>query len=660
MPPQQLAAGTGTVREQIGATSCWICGSIDLRAWKHDGIQEHLMPADLRITDGRYGLTLALVRCRACGFRFADTAEIERLTALYSELDDPGYEGSEESRALQMRWLVSLVREFSPHARTALDIGAASGLLVWEATRQGFDAIGIEPSRRLAEAARQRRGVTVLPGVLPHPALEGRRFDAIFLVDVIEHVADPVGLLEHCTRSLADDGVLLVVTPNAGSVAARLFGRRWWHYRLAHVGYFERRSLLVALARAGLEARRWTSAKWFFSIDYLATRAEAYLPVGAFNRFARRTAPLRWIYDRVIPLNLFDSFAVLAQPARSRSATTQSEPSASATRDAGTPRATLGGHLAICRIDHWSKNVFVLPGIVVALAIEPAPFGLALAIRTVVGLLAIGLVASSNYTLNELLDASSDRFHPDKCTRPVPSGRVNHALAYLQWAALAVAGVALALQVSAKLAFVLAILWVMGCLYNVPPIRTKDVPYLDVLSEAVNNPLRMLVGWFIVGPRAVAPASLLMSYWMVGGYFMAMKRFAEWRHIGDWARAASYRRTFAHYDETKLLVSVMFYASASMLFLGAFIMRYRLSLILAVPFIAVVMAIYLKLGLQEDSPVQRPESLYREKALVASILLCAAVMISCLFYELPWLVHIFSPMAPTSPASSGAHMRYPS
>ena len=56
--------------------------------------------------------------------------------------------------------------------------------------------------------------------------------------------------------------------------------------------------------------------------------------------------------------------------------------------------------------------------------------------------------------------------------------------------------------------FTLALLalWVMGCVYNIPPVRSKDLPYVDVLSEAINNPIRMLAGWFIVSSVTVAPA----------------------------------------------------------------------------------------------------------------------------------------------------------
>ena len=102
---------------------------------------------------------------------------------------------------------------------------------------------------------------------------------------------------------------------------------------------------------------------------------------------------------------------------------------------------------------------------------------------------------------------------------------------------------------------------------------TPDGAHEDVLSEAVNNPIRMLTGWYIVGPDAIAPASLLLSYWMVGCYFMALKRFAELRSIGQGESAAAYRRSFRYYTPERLLVSVTFYASAAMLFFGAFIMR---------------------------------------------------------------------------------------
>jgi 4-hydroxybenzoate polyprenyltransferase len=313
---------------------------------------------------------------------------------------------------------------------------------------------------------------------------------------------------------------------------------------------------------------------------------------------------------------------------------------------ARTARFDWRAHVEIARPDYWFKNVFVLPGIVVALTTVSGVSPGALALRTLVGFAAICLIASSNYTLNEILDAPTDRFHATKHRRPIPAGRVRPAAAYVQWLLLLAAGIGVALQVSVPFTLSLAALWLMGCVYNVPPVRSKDQPYVDVLSEAINNPLRMLAGWFIVTSQTIAPASLLLSYWMVGCYFMALKRYAELRNIGDAGRAAAYRRSFAFYTPERLIVAIMFYAAAAMLFFGAFCMRYRLELILAFPLVALVMAIYLHVALKTDSAAQQPERLYREPALMASIVACALVMLVLLRVDLPVMHRLFTPTAP--------------
>lgn len=310
-------------------------------------------------------------------------------------------------------------------------------------------------------------------------------------------------------------------------------------------------------------------------------------------------------------------------------------------------RPTLRAHIQIARADHWVKNVFVLPGIVVALAFDPAQLSSTmLAVRVVVGIFAVCLIASSNYVINEVLDAPFDRQHPTKRLRPVPSGHVNIPLAYVQWIGLMLAGIALSSTISLSFAATMLALWLMGCIYNIPPVRTKDLPYLDVLSESVNNPLRMLAGWYIVGTLAVPPVSLLISYWMIGCYFMAIKRYAEYKEINDPARSAAYRKSFCYYNERRLLVSIMFYGSHAMLFFGTFIMRYKLELILTFPLVALVMAVYLSMAFKKDSAAQRPEGLYREPVLMVSVVVCTVLMCALMFVEMPLLHRIFIPSVP--------------
>jgi 4-hydroxybenzoate polyprenyltransferase len=310
--------------------------------------------------------------------------------------------------------------------------------------------------------------------------------------------------------------------------------------------------------------------------------------------------------------------------------------------------ALVRNHLQLLRVDHWVKNVFVLPGLVVALYADPSIAASLRAVDLVLGMLALCLVASSNYVLNEVLDAPYDRLHPTKHQRPAALGQIDVPMAYVQWILLMAAGMLLSLRFSTGFTVSLGALWVMGCIYNIPPLRSKDLPYLDVLSEAVNNPLRMLIGWYLTGTLAVPSASLLISYWMIGCYFMAIKRFAEYREAGDQSWIAQYRKSFQFYSERRLLVSIMFYGSHAMLFLGAFIMRYRLEWIIAFPLVALVMAIYLSMAFKQDSAAQRPEGLYREPALMAAVVVCAAAMLVLLFVDVKFVHQIFVPTLPTA------------
>ena len=259
------------------------------------------------------------------------------------------------------------------------------------------------------------------------------------------------------------------------------------------------------------------------------------------------------------------------------------------------------------------------------------------------GFLSVTLIACSNYVLNEVVDAPSDRFHPTKKMRPAACSLISIPAGYAQWILMMVGGLLLGRLVSWQFTVAAAALWIMGCLYNIPPVRIKDLPYLDVLAESVNNPLRMLLGWYMVTVVLIPPASLLIAYWMVGGYFMALKRFSEYRQINNPSLSTAYRKSFRYYTEPSLLVSVTFYASAAMLFFGAFIMRYRVELVLSFPFVALVMAIYFRLAFEPESAVQNPEKLYREPLLIGAIVVCLATMILLLWIDLPVMYTVFAP-----------------
>lgn len=312
--------------------------------------------------------------------------------------------------------------------------------------------------------------------------------------------------------------------------------------------------------------------------------------------------------------------------------------------------AALIPYIAIARPDHWFKNVFMLVGVLLAEFHHPQPLRPGMIAALLWAVATTCMIASSNYVLNEILDAPTDRSHPTKRHRPIPSGRVNRAAAYAEWLALGAVGLVMASVLNWPFFYSALFLLAMGVVYNVPPVRSKELPYLDVLSESINNPARLLLGWFAISAIDFPPVSLLISYWMIGAFLMATKRLAEYRSLSDKAVASAYRRSFIYYNDDNLIISMFFYITCFSMFLGIFIVRYHIELIMAVPLVAGFTSYYLRVGLKQDSAAQSPERLYREWGLMAYLALCAVVFFFLMFLRIPILYDWFNIEPSTVPS----------
>ena len=297
---------------------------------------------------------------------------------------------------------------------------------------------------------------------------------------------------------------------------------------------------------------------------------------------------------------------------------------------------SLKNYLYILRIDHWFKNIFMLPGAALAIilsditpsnAIEPL----------LIGIMSVCLIASANYVINEWLDAEFDRFHPVKKHRPSALGNIQGQYVCLLYFIVASLGFILASLLSTEFQVVAIALLVMGVFYNVRPFRSKDRIYLDVLSESVNNPLRFLLGWYAITSGTLPPSSILLSYWMGGAFLMAVKRYAEYRFIDNPEQAGFYRRSFRFYTEEKLLLSAFFYALSSALFLGVFLIKYRIEFLLSFPLFALLFVWYLHIGMKPHSPTQNPEKLYQEKRFVTYIFILSISIATLFVIDMPFL-----------------------
>lgn len=245
-------------------------------------------------------------RCRRCRTLFVETPPPPEETAHLYESESyfvnrgfergfHGYRNYLADRAQneeKFSGILGLIESFrSPGA--LLDVGAGPGLLVKVAQARGWRAKGLDLNPWAVRTAREEVGADVDRGELAPGRFEEGQFDAVTMLDLIEHVLDPEELIAEAARITAPNGVLVVLSPDAGSITTRLLGRRWPEVRRVpeHLVIFAVSGIAALVARHGFEPLGWHSTGKKTELAGLAAdMSEIAPPIGrAVSRGLART-----------------------------------------------------------------------------------------------------------------------------------------------------------------------------------------------------------------------------------------------------------------------------------------------------------------------------------------------------------------------------------
>jgi SAM-dependent methyltransferase len=290
------------------ASACPICGGADLVPFKKATFDlGSLRPDQVRITDSEYGKIWDLGRCRSCGHIFADPCPSpEAIASLYAQVEDPQYEEEAEGRSRNFIRILKRMERLAPAKGELLDIGAATGILLDLARRRGWKPDGLEVSQWAVRIARAKYGLHLREGELLELDLPKEHYAAVTMVDIIEHLPQPLPAAARAWEVLKFGGLLCLVTPDIHSLAARAAGRRWWHLRPGHLAYFSWPSLAGLFRRAGFRVVELRRYAWTFSLHYLLSRR----PI--FRRLAD-SGLASFLRGFPIKLPLGDSFEIYAE-----------------------------------------------------------------------------------------------------------------------------------------------------------------------------------------------------------------------------------------------------------------------------------------------------------------------------------------------------------
>src|SRR6266498_1686762 len=193
----------------LTAGSCWLCGVTQLRTF----------PA-LTLAGDR---ELRFGRCPRCQLAqlASDDTQVDDLDGYYAheyQLDGAEFVTGQSSPLARVRQYAFHVMGRRIEARAPkgrlLDVGCGTGIFLAVMRERGWRVAGLEPNEAWAAQLRRNLDLEVHTGTLERVPPTLGQFDVVTMLDVIEHLADPLAALAADRRVLRPGGLLVLTTPN--------------------------------------------------------------------------------------------------------------------------------------------------------------------------------------------------------------------------------------------------------------------------------------------------------------------------------------------------------------------------------------------------------------------------------------------------------------
>lgn len=258
-----------------------------------------------------------LQRCQRCDSEFLwPQPNDDRLAEIY---DDAYYEPwSHEREDVVRRSKVATFRpilaaaQLRPGAKL-LEVGCATGEFAELAASAGYSVAGVDLNPAAIGRARERvPAARFHVGTLSDVPFAAETFDAVVMIDFIEHVRDPLAELLAARERLVPDGRIVMSTPRARSISHRVSRSRWPQYREEHLTYLSTEGMRALLRRAGLRVHTMRATTKRLSLSYLYGQAIAY-PVPVLTTIVTKVWPVLPVpKHRPLPMR-FGEMTVVAE-----------------------------------------------------------------------------------------------------------------------------------------------------------------------------------------------------------------------------------------------------------------------------------------------------------------------------------------------------------
>ncbi|HDD70735.1 MAG TPA: decaprenyl-phosphate phosphoribosyltransferase [Candidatus Woesearchaeota archaeon] len=279
--------------------------------------------------------------------------------------------------------------------------------------------------------------------------------------------------------------------------------------------------------------------------------------------------------------------------------------------------------LNLLRVRQWYKNLLVYLPIIFSGNL----FSLKLLALTTTGFIALCIISSSQYIINDIKDAQKDRLHPEKRHRPIAAGRISKLSAIIISLILLAIGIGVSFKLSAAFALAATSLFLISMIYT---FWLKNIAIADVMAISTNFVLRAASGAFLIDVR-ISPW-LILGIFFLAWFLVTGKRHAEVMFLGK--KAEKIRKTLTIYtkDLTYGLMIISTTALAMCYALYSFFSEHD-GLLLTLPFALYTILRYFMHVLQGDDIARNPERAVTDKKLLLSAALWAAITFIIIYKE---------------------------